>query len=503
MEKQNGSGRGADEGNPCEGGSTQEDSYGAEPMDIDEEWEWSYDSGDDNDFARESEFEREKDVVHVATSCAGHVALQEEDPDETTRPDCAITTDEQNAAKSLPATNGIDEIDELIKGAKRKITRIVWDRSNGIRDDNSAGDGHRERSSAYSKKNKKRRRKPQKFNIDKFVKDTCWRLQEKKFFLVWRLVDLIGVRGVQELIKEVEAIEAAGGQMTAAGDRRRTPGGVMWNVLKGRMDPAEYKELMAPEVEAKKELKKKQSRCKRTRMAVDRRGTDDPIDATHGEKGVEEENGERRSESVWKRISEPNGMSPEEVRRETHSSSRWSASRVDPIRAGQKGERDQDLPERWECVRGDSTRTKVRKEVLQDRQAYSEGDETEEMQHVESPGLVDAGPAEYEGPPHDPTTPMPAAREVHDAVRAASDQGLSGGDEDGEFREEEEGEFCDEAPPEPSETLVPINAVLERSIADKISADLRPKEDWQIAWAEAVRQPATISEDGKVSQSVQ
>ena len=43
---------------------------------------------------------------------------------------------------------------------------------------------------------------------------------------------------------QVDTIEAHGGQMTVNGRRRRTPGGVLWNVLRARYKE-EYKAVMA------------------------------------------------------------------------------------------------------------------------------------------------------------------------------------------------------------------------------------------------------------------
>ncbi len=39
-------------------------------------------------------------------------------------------------------------------------------------------------------------------------------------------------------------IEKCGGQMTNDGSRRRTPGGVLWNILSNRVGPVIYKEIM-------------------------------------------------------------------------------------------------------------------------------------------------------------------------------------------------------------------------------------------------------------------
>ncbi|GAB2269411.1 hypothetical protein Dimus_004329 [Dionaea muscipula] len=44
-------------------------------------------------------------------------------------------------------------------------------------------------------------------------------------------------------LKQVDAIQACGGQKTADGNRFRTGGGVLWSILKAR-EPNAYKEIM-------------------------------------------------------------------------------------------------------------------------------------------------------------------------------------------------------------------------------------------------------------------
>lgn len=43
---------------------------------------------------------------------------------------------------------------------------------------------------------------------------------------------------------QVYAIEKCGGQMVSDGSRRRNPGGVLWNILRERVGPQIYKEIM-------------------------------------------------------------------------------------------------------------------------------------------------------------------------------------------------------------------------------------------------------------------
>lgn len=50
-----------------------------------------------------------------------------------------------------------------------------------------------------------------------------------------------------ECCLQVEAIERAGGQLIADGSRRRSPGGVFWNVVKQRVKPEVYTSIFAEE----------------------------------------------------------------------------------------------------------------------------------------------------------------------------------------------------------------------------------------------------------------
>ncbi|KAJ1687818.1 hypothetical protein LUZ63_019208 [Rhynchospora breviuscula] len=112
-----------------------------------------------------------------------------------------------------------------------------------------------------NKKKKKKNRKKNKAangsniaNINRFVLHTCKRLKERKSYLVWNAVACLGVSAVSDLVKEVEAIEKCGGQMTVDGKRLRTGGGVLWNILKTR-EPKAYKEIMLKGKEFEKKLR--------------------------------------------------------------------------------------------------------------------------------------------------------------------------------------------------------------------------------------------------------
>nr|GMD81256.1 Mediator of U snRNA nuclear export PHAX [Ipomoea batatas] len=77
---------------------------------------------------------------------------------------------------------------------------------------------------------------------------------KKKSYLVWNAVACLGVSALSDLVKEVEAIQACGGQKTADGLRFRIGGGILWNVIKAR-EPNAYKEIMKRGKEFEKQLK--------------------------------------------------------------------------------------------------------------------------------------------------------------------------------------------------------------------------------------------------------
>ncbi|KAJ7537896.1 hypothetical protein O6H91_11G026900 [Diphasiastrum complanatum] len=95
------------------------------------------------------------------------------------------------------------------------------------------------------RRKKRRRRASVCHDVSRFVLNTCKRLREKKLHLMWEAVKKLGVSFMQDLVREVMAIEGCGGQLTADGSRRRTPGGVLWNVLKLRVSPEVYKQVMS------------------------------------------------------------------------------------------------------------------------------------------------------------------------------------------------------------------------------------------------------------------
>ncbi|KAI3822020.1 hypothetical protein L1987_09601 [Smallanthus sonchifolius] len=91
-------------------------------------------------------------------------------------------------------------------------------------------------------------------DINRFVLDTCRHLKERKSYLIWTAVGCLGVPALSDLVKEVDAIQACGGQKTADGSRLKYGGGILWSILKTR-DPNVFKEIMKKGKEFEKQFK--------------------------------------------------------------------------------------------------------------------------------------------------------------------------------------------------------------------------------------------------------
>lgn len=61
-----------------------------------------------------------------------------------------------------------------------------------------------------------------------------------------RVVRLCGAEFAQSLLEEVQEIEANGGMMVKDGSRRRTPGGVFFYLVRGRVSPDLVKQIFYP-----------------------------------------------------------------------------------------------------------------------------------------------------------------------------------------------------------------------------------------------------------------
>ncbi|KAF3956684.1 hypothetical protein CMV_018212 [Castanea mollissima] len=96
-------------------------------------------------------------------------------------------------------------------------------------------------------------------DINRFVLDMCRRLKERKSYMVYTAIGRLGVSALNDLVKEVDAIQACGGQMTADGSRCRNGGGILWNIIKAR-EPKAYKEIMKKVQEFEKQFKPRNNR---------------------------------------------------------------------------------------------------------------------------------------------------------------------------------------------------------------------------------------------------
>ncbi|KAF2286269.1 hypothetical protein GH714_013006 [Hevea brasiliensis] len=67
--------------------------------------------------------------------------------------------------------------------------------------------------------------------------------REKLLHGIYYSVGCLGISALSDLVKEVDAIQSCGGQMTADGRRLRTGGGISWNIMKTR-EPMAYKEII-------------------------------------------------------------------------------------------------------------------------------------------------------------------------------------------------------------------------------------------------------------------
>ena len=60
---------------------------------------------------------------------------------------------------------------------------------------------------------------------------------------ILKSVQFIGGDTALQLLQETQAIQAAGGQMVPSGNRKRTAGGVYFNLLRKHLTPAQFKQV--------------------------------------------------------------------------------------------------------------------------------------------------------------------------------------------------------------------------------------------------------------------
>jgi hypothetical protein len=69
-------------------------------------------------------------------------------------------------------------------------------------------------------------------------------LNESLLWLLENVVETLGAERAEDLLRQTQAIEADGGRMTVAGDRRRTPGGVYLMLLKQQASAEELARIL-------------------------------------------------------------------------------------------------------------------------------------------------------------------------------------------------------------------------------------------------------------------
>lgn len=71
-------------------------------------------------------------------------------------------------------------------------------------------------------------------------------LEEPMVWMIQNAIQAVGLETVQAVVKETLAIEEEGGMLTQARDRKRTPGGVFFKLLKERADREASKKIFEP-----------------------------------------------------------------------------------------------------------------------------------------------------------------------------------------------------------------------------------------------------------------
>ncbi|XP_047431612.1 phosphorylated adapter RNA export protein [Mugil cephalus] len=103
---------------------------------------------------------------------------------------------------------------------------------------------------------------------DKVTDEIAYRLQEPKKDLIARVVKTVGKKQAIELLGETATLEESGGVYTMDGSRRRTPGGVYFNLLKNTpsITKAQIRQIFFEEQQ--KDCKSKKAAQKRRRHVV-------------------------------------------------------------------------------------------------------------------------------------------------------------------------------------------------------------------------------------------
>jgi phosphorylated adapter RNA export protein len=82
------------------------------------------------------------------------------------------------------------------------------------------------------KRNSKKRERKHRTDEEKITLDIATKLKEPKMQLVRKAVALIGIDAAKRICGEALTVEDVGGMMTLKGNRRRSPGGVFFSLIK-------------------------------------------------------------------------------------------------------------------------------------------------------------------------------------------------------------------------------------------------------------------------------
>ncbi|CAN0907336.1 hypothetical protein LINGRAHAP2_LOCUS24748 [Linum grandiflorum] len=230
--------------------------------------------------------------------------------------------DEANILESLLYDEGEDvdmmDVEEGEMLEQTDVSQTCGGTGNGGEGDSKTTDNH-----PTTKKKRRNRKRKKPANGSRPAVSIDRRLKEKKSYMVYTAVGILGLEVLSDLVTEVGAIQSCGGQMTSDGKRRRTGGGILWNILKTR-EPAAYREIMKKATEFEKQFKQpKPTRpaaakntvgvSNETAQAATNAAPDDLSNATAhaisnetpNVSGLENDNGETMRRSVHDRIRVP------------------------------------------------------------------------------------------------------------------------------------------------------------------------------------------------------
>ncbi|KAK7410126.1 hypothetical protein VNO78_00664 [Psophocarpus tetragonolobus] len=169
-----------------------------------------------------------------------------------------------NILDAIHDEDNLDDVDDDVDMVDVEEGELVEPDSQNVLGQSSAGDineanqeplnKNRKRRANKKKNKKKKKGSGSNMDINRFVLDTCRRLREKKSYMVYTAVGCLGISALSDLVNEVYAIQACGGQKTADGRRFRTGGGILWSILKVR-EPKVFKEIMKKAKEFEKQFR--------------------------------------------------------------------------------------------------------------------------------------------------------------------------------------------------------------------------------------------------------